>query len=121
MYGDNVVGTYTKITSEKLLSDLVVKKDTQDEDGDGDADETYVSITVTGYDNVIIAFASYEQNGRMVDATYMPGNAADVNGEIHTELDLTDAVRVKAFAFENSMALKPVCDCVETVDLIPVE
>ncbi len=94
-------GTYTKLISYGIGNLKVV----EDEEGN-----EVVSVTVTGTQNVLVAVASYEASGRMVDIKWQTvANDTGVE-DVMKDLDLTNAVTVKAFMFDGLMTARPLCE-----------
>lgn len=105
-YNGANIGQYTIIVPQKTVSNLELKTD-----ADGNS---YVSAIVTGYNNKVVSFASYDANGRMIDVTGCAGSEAE-NFEIAPDLDLTDAAYVKVFVFDSIYTFRPVCENLELI------
>lgn len=102
------IGLYTMLLPGQGMNVL------ETENTDDDEDDDIISVYVTGYDNVIVAFASYDVNGRMIDMRYTLSEYADDFGKVTcNNLDMNGAVRVKSFVFGTDMTLAPLCQELE--------
>ena len=63
-------------------------------------------------DGETLIIASYDEDG-MIDCKVYPNSTGDVKLTIADEINTTGATKVKAFLWESSQTLVPVCDCVE--------
>ena len=80
---------------------------------------TSVSVTVEDEEktqDALVVFSAYNVNGKMTDVKFALGTAAQ-DGKISTELDVSDAVRVVVFVFENTSSMKPLAHQLEITDL----
>ena len=111
---DSTLARYVELLPVKGVCGLETVTDTKTVTGA--ATGSYVVIkSVDTDENVMFAFASYDENGRMID--YKTALASDANeeNEISVSLDLEGAVKVKAFMFENSTSFSPMGDYIEKV------
>lgn len=67
-------------------------------------------------ENALVVFAAYNVDGRMTDVKFAQGSSA-VDGKISAGLDVSDAVRVVVFVFENAVNMKPIAHQLEITDL----
>ena len=63
-------------------------------------------------DGETLIIASYGEDG-MIDCKVYPNSTGNVKLTIADEINTTGATKVKAFLWESSQTLVPVCDCVE--------
>lgn len=105
---NSVIGRYTVLLPVKGICGLETVTD--EENGD------YVVVkSVDADEGVFLAFASYDENGRMIDYKTKDASDVDEENEISVALELDGAVRVRTFVFENNTSYAPVCDYIEKV------
>ena len=106
--GTGVPGKYTMLLPVKGICGI--ETETDQELGD--------AVTVKSIDadeNVFVAFASYDANGRMIDYKTTFASNADDDNELSVALNLEGAVKVRVFVFENNSSFSPISDYIEKV------
>ena len=76
---------------------------------------TEISVSVEDEEktqNALVVFSAYNSFGKMTDVKFTLGSSAQ-DGKINSELDVSDAVRVVVFVFENSTCMKPLAHQLE--------
>lgn len=113
LYDGYNIGLYTVMLPEEGLAGLGTTTAVSG-NGEDEEDDDIISVFVTGYDDAIIAFASYDVNGRMIDMRYTLSSTADEFGNVSCNtLNMDGAVRVKCFMFGTDMSLAPLCEELE--------
>ena len=80
---------------------------------------TEISVSVEDEEktqNALVVFSAYNSFGKMIDVKFTLGSSSQ-DGKISTELNISDAVRVVVFVFENSTSMKPLTHQLEITDL----
>ena len=106
--GTSAPGKYTELLPMKGICGLETENGSENEDN-------VVIKSIDAEGEVFVAFASYDENGRMIDYKTTFAANTDEQNEISVSLNLDGAVKVKAFVFENNTSFNPVCDYIEKV------